>query len=85
MMKSIKKILFLTFMLAALSLSAYAQKSDDKKDKAPKKPPVTIEPDKGKKKEKPKDPPPSNDRNNFVPPKKPNGETTGLLGLITGI
>lgn len=63
-MKTLKQLLLMTFVMICLSMTAMAQKQDDKKDRPVKPDPPKIEP-----KDKPKDPP--KDDNNSNRPKKP--------------
>lgn len=68
MMKFIKQLLFMTFVIAVFSMTAMAQKDGDKKPPKKPDPPVIVAPDK----DKPKDNDRNNDnRNNNNPPKKP--------------
>jgi len=56
----------MSFVMIGLSMTAMAQKQDDKKDRPPKDPPKIVAPDKDRPPDKPKD-----DNNNSNRPKKP--------------
>ena len=67
MMKTLKKILFMTLVVVGFSMTAMAQKDDDK-NRPKKDPPVIVAPDKDRPKpDKPRD----DDKNNGNRPKKP--------------
>ena len=55
----------MSFIMIGLSMTAMAQKQDDKKDRPPKDPPKIVAPDKDRPPDKPKD------DNNSNRPKKP--------------
>jgi hypothetical protein len=66
-MKTLKKILFMTLVVAGFSMTAMAQKDDDK-NRPKKDPPVIVAPDKDRPKpDKPRD----DNKDNGNRPKKP--------------
>jgi len=63
MMKNLKRLLFITALVAGISISAFAQKEGDKKPPPKEKPPtIEIEPKKKPKEEKPKEEKPKDDK-----------------------
>jgi hypothetical protein len=69
-MKVFRKIIFMAFVVAGFSLTAMAQKDDDK-NRPKKDPPQIVAPDKDKPKDRPKDDNRNEDKNR---PKKPRNE-----------
>lgn len=68
-MKILRQVLFMTFVLIGFSMTAMAQK-DDNQNRPKKDPPQIVVPDKDKPKDRPKD----DNNNNNNRPKKPNEE-----------
>ena len=62
MMKNLKRLLFITALVAGISISAFAKKEDKKPPPKEKPPTIEIEPKKKPKEEKPKEEKPKDDK-----------------------